>query len=131
MTGSARIRSRGTLDAVRAVDRAFAAALYIEGDAALDTGASLLAAAPDADAELALRGREFVRRAWERGWQPADVVRIVRRDLDEPHVRILSGLIRDELARYERLPARWQGQLDELPRRGVAGGPLLVRHRRP
>ncbi|WP_443058387.1 DUF2786 domain-containing protein [Streptomyces sp. NBC_00442] len=99
-----------------AVDRAFAAALYIEGDAALDTGASLLAAAPDADAELALRGREFVRRAWERGWQPADVARIVRRDLDEPQVRILGGLVRDELARYERLPARWQGQVDELPR---------------
>ncbi|MEU9102577.1 DUF2786 domain-containing protein [Streptomyces sp. NPDC048361] len=101
---------------MEAVDRAFAAALYIEGDAALDTGASLLAATPDADNELALRGREFVRRAWERGWQPADVVRIVRRDLDEPHVRMLSVLIRDELARYERLPARWQGQVDELPR---------------
>ncbi|MFG2722843.1 DUF2786 domain-containing protein [Streptomyces sp. NPDC048416] len=101
---------------MEAVDRAFAAALYIEGDAALDTGASLLAASPDSDAELAVRGREFVRRAWDRGWQPADVVRIVRRDLDEPQVRILSGLIRDELARYERLPARWQGQLDELPR---------------
>ncbi|MFE3524234.1 DUF2786 domain-containing protein [Streptomyces sp. NPDC059161] len=100
---------------VERVDRAFAAALYAEGDAGLDTGASLLAAAPDADAELALRGREFVRRAWDRGWQPADVVRIVRRDLDEPQVRILSGLVRDELARYERLPARWQEQLDELP----------------
>ncbi|MCT9091291.1 DUF2786 domain-containing protein [Streptomyces sp. ASQP_92] len=100
---------------MEAVDRAFAAALYIEGDAALDTGASLLAAAPEADVELALRGREFVRRAWDRGWQPADVVRIVRRDLDEPQVRILSGLIRDELASYERLPARWQGQVDELP----------------
>ncbi|MCX5387931.1 DUF2786 domain-containing protein [Streptomyces sp. NBC_00083] len=101
---------------MEAVDRAFAAALYTEGDAALDTGASLLASAPGADAELALRGREFVRRAWERGWHPADVVRIVRRDLDEPHVRVLSGLIRDELARYERLPARWPEQVDALPR---------------
>ncbi|MFG3286035.1 DUF2786 domain-containing protein [Streptomyces sp. NPDC048111] len=102
-------------DGPGAVDRAFAAALYIEGDAALDTGASLLAAAPDADAELALRGREFLTRAWERGWQPADVVRIVRRDLDEPHVRILAGLVRADLARHERLPPRWQGQLDDLP----------------
>ncbi|RCH66070.1 DUF2786 domain-containing protein [Streptomyces sp. SDr-06] len=98
-----------------AVDLAFAAALYIEGDAALDTGASLLAAAPDADSELALRGREFVRRAWDRGWQPADVARIVRRDLDEPHLRVLSGLIRDELVRYDRLPPRWQGQVADLP----------------
>ncbi|MFJ8388185.1 DUF2786 domain-containing protein [Streptomyces sp. NPDC094438] len=103
------------VEAEEAVDRAFAAALYTEGDAGLDTGASLLAAAPDADGELALRGREFVRRAWERGWQPADVVRIVRRDLDEPQVRILSTLVRAELARYERLPARWQEQVDELP----------------
>lgn len=49
------------------VERAFAAALHDGGD--LDTGASLLAADPSSDAELALRGREFVRRAWERGWQ--------------------------------------------------------------
>ncbi|MET9429753.1 hypothetical protein, partial [Streptomyces sp. NPDC003036] len=34
-----------------AVDKALAAALYAEDDAALDTGASLLAADPAADAE--------------------------------------------------------------------------------
>lgn len=38
-------------------DRAFAAALYSEGDAGLDTGASLLAADPAADAELGRRRR--------------------------------------------------------------------------
>ena len=42
------------------VDRAFRAALYDTGDTALDTGASLLAADPEADAELARRGEEFV-----------------------------------------------------------------------
>ncbi|MFD6415877.1 DUF2786 domain-containing protein [Streptomyces sp. NPDC060194] len=93
------------------VDAAFAAALYAEGDAALDAGASLLAADAAVDAELARRGREFVRDAWTRGWQPADVVRLVARDLDGPHVRVAAELIREETARYDRLPPRWAGQL--------------------
>ncbi|MET9869810.1 aromatic acid decarboxylase, partial [Streptomyces sp. NPDC006386] len=37
------------------VDRAFEAALYETGETALDTGASLLASDPAADAELARR----------------------------------------------------------------------------
>ncbi|OEV15904.1 aromatic acid decarboxylase, partial [Streptomyces nanshensis] len=65
------------------IDQACAAALYAEGDAALDTGASLLAAAPDADDALHRRGEEFVTRAWGRGWLPADLVRFVRLELDE------------------------------------------------
>ncbi|MFJ9585876.1 DUF2786 domain-containing protein [Streptomyces acidicola] len=95
-----------------AVDRAFEAALYADSDAALDTGASLLAADPTADTELARRGREFVATAWRRGWQPADVVRIVRRELDDVHVRLVSRLILDE----NRQPPnpRWAAQLDEL-----------------
>ncbi|MPY63203.1 DUF2786 domain-containing protein [Streptomyces spongiae] len=94
------------------VDRAFEAALYAESDAALDTGASLLAADPSADTELARRGREFVATAWRRGWQPADVVRIVRRELDDPHVPLVSRLILDE-NRQPPTP-RWAAQLDEL-----------------
>ncbi|MEU1076722.1 MULTISPECIES: DUF2786 domain-containing protein [unclassified Streptomyces] len=96
------------------VERALAAALYAEGDADLDTGASLLAADPAADAELALRGRELVGRAWERGWQPADVVRMVRRELAEPHVRVVVELISVQLKRYERLPARWGAQMEAV-----------------
>ncbi|MER5951688.1 DUF2786 domain-containing protein [Streptomyces sp. NPDC001904] len=97
------------------VERAFAAALYDTGD--LDLGASLLAADPAADAELALRGREFVRRAWERGWQPADVLRMVVRDegLGAEHVSLAAGLIRAETRRYDVLPPRWAAQLAELP----------------
>ncbi|WP_371536279.1 DUF2786 domain-containing protein [Streptomyces sp. NBC_00466] len=95
-------------------DRAFAAALYSEGDAGLDTGASLLAADPAADAELGRRGEEFLCRAWRRGWQPADVVRLVRRDLADRHVRLLSALITAEVRACKRLPPRWQTQLDEL-----------------
>ncbi|MGW6404038.1 DUF2786 domain-containing protein [Streptomyces sp. NPDC055134] len=108
------------------VERAFAAALYGEGaEAGLDTGASLLAADPSADTQLALRGQEFVRRSWERGWQPADVMRIVVRDLEEsPHGHVAARLIRAETARYEYLPARWDAQLAELPQDpGQASGP--------
>ncbi|MFF3629977.1 DUF2786 domain-containing protein [Streptomyces sp. NPDC002164] len=96
------------------IDQAFAAALYSDGDAGLDTGASLLAAAPAADAELVRRGEEFVRRAWERGWQPADLIRFVRRELDETAVGLVAALIVSETGRYEGLPPRWRGQIDRL-----------------
>ncbi|MEU8701758.1 DUF2786 domain-containing protein [Streptomyces sp. NPDC048680] len=105
------------------IDQAFAAALYSDGDAGLDTGASLLAADPAADAELLRRGEEFVRRAWERGWLPADVVRVVRRELDEHRAGLAAGLITSEVRRYERLPPRWQPQLDELPSAPPANRP--------
>ncbi|MYW70314.1 DUF2786 domain-containing protein [Streptomyces sp. SID8379] len=100
------------------VERAFAAALYATKDAdGIDLGASLLAADASADAELALRGREFVRRAWERGWQPADVLRMVVREdgLDDAHARLAAHLVRAETARYDTLPPRWSAQLADLP----------------
>ncbi|MEU0369050.1 DUF2786 domain-containing protein [Streptomyces sp. NPDC006283] len=97
------------------VEKALAAALYAEGDEALDTGASLLAADPSADEELRLRGEELLRRAWERGWQPADVVRLVRRDLEEVHEQLAAGLITAETERYgQRLAPRFRAQLAEL-----------------
>ncbi|MGW0844894.1 DUF2786 domain-containing protein [Streptomyces sp. NPDC002787] len=102
------------------VDRAFEAALYADTDAALDTGASLLAADPAADAELARRGREFVAGAWRRGWQPADVVRFARRELEDEHVRLLARLVVEE-HEHEQAGAspqapgpRWAAQLDEV-----------------
>ncbi|MEV0553740.1 MULTISPECIES: DUF2786 domain-containing protein [unclassified Streptomyces] len=103
------------------VERAFEAALYADSDAALDTGASLLASDPASDAELARRGEEFIEGAWRRGWQPADVVRIVRRELDDVHVRLVSVLILDESGR-NRQPRgpRWTAQLEEL--NAEAGG---------
>ncbi|MFJ5654377.1 DUF2786 domain-containing protein [Streptomyces microflavus] len=97
------------------IDQACAAALYAEGDAALDTGASLLAAAPEADDALHRRGEEFVRRAWERGWHPADLVRFVRLELDERREVLAATLIAAETARYGELPPRWRAQLAELP----------------
>ncbi|MER5792607.1 DUF2786 domain-containing protein [Streptomyces sp. NPDC001980] len=97
------------------VDRAFQSALYDDTDSGLDTGASLLAADSSADAELAHRGREFVAAAWRRGWQPADVVRLVRRELDDPHLRLAAGLIRAQAPDDRPRGPRWRAQLDALP----------------
>ncbi|MEU3936128.1 DUF2786 domain-containing protein [Streptomyces sp. NPDC029044] len=97
------------------VDRAFASALYETGETALDAGASLLASDPAADAELAWRGHEFVAGAWRRGWQPADVVRLVRRELDDLHVLLVAALIRAQAPGDGPRGRRWNAQLAELP----------------
>ncbi|CAL9522490.1 hypothetical protein SUDANB43_03848 [Streptomyces sp. enrichment culture] len=99
----------------RTVDRAFETALYDTGDDALDTAASLLAADPAADAELLVRGEEFVAAAWRRGWQPADLVRIVRRELDDVHVRMVAVLIRAQAPHDRPRGPRWAAQLDAVP----------------
>ncbi|MFJ2173743.1 DUF2786 domain-containing protein [Streptomyces sp. NPDC087851] len=109
-----------TGDPVRTVERAVAAMLATGPDG-IDTGASLLAAAPDADAELRRRGEQFLRLAWERGWQPADVARLVRRDLHGPHLRLLAELAAGEARRYERLPPRWAAQLADLDQESGPG----------
>ena len=96
------------------VDRAFEAALYDKTDTSLDAGASLLAADPAADAELARRGEEFVAAAWRRGWQPADVVRAVRRELDDVHVRLAVALLRAQAPRDRPRGPRRTAQLGEL-----------------
>ncbi|MBC2863822.1 DUF2786 domain-containing protein [Streptomyces mexicanus] len=98
------------------VERALRVALHTATDDALDTGASLLAADPASDAELARRGEELVAAAWRRGWQPADVVRIVRRELDEAHVRLVAGLIRAQAATDRPRGRRWASQLAQLDR---------------
>ena len=96
------------------VERAFQAALYADTDTSLDTGASLLAADPAADAELARRGEEFVASAWRRGWQPADVERLVRRELDDVHVRLVSALITAQAPNDRARGRRWTEQLTSL-----------------
>lgn len=96
------------------MDRAFRTALHDDTDAALDTGASLLAADPAADGELARRGEQFVAAAWRRGWQPADVVRIVRRELGDLHVRLVSTLVLREAGERPSPGPRWAAQLRDL-----------------
>nr|WP_256252140.1 DUF2786 domain-containing protein [Streptomyces sp. yr375] len=89
--------------------------MYDTADATLDRGASLLAADPAADAELARRGAEFVAALWRRGWQPADVVRIVRRELDGVHVVLVAESIRAHARDDRPRGRRWAAQLAELP----------------
>ncbi|WP_308408601.1 DUF2786 domain-containing protein [Streptomyces sp. AC627_RSS907] len=99
----------------RTIDRAFETALYDTADAALDSAASLLAADPAADAELARRGEEFVASAWRRGWQPADLIRIVRRELDDVHVGLVAALIRAQAPDDRPRGPRWAAQLAGVP----------------
>nr|WP_202437784.1 DUF2786 domain-containing protein [Streptomyces sp. SID5910] len=94
--------------------------MYDTADTALDTAASLLAADPAADAEVARRGEEFLATAWRRGWQPADVVRTVRRELDDAHVRLVAGLIRAQAAHDRPRGPRWAAQLEDLPEPAAA-----------
>ncbi|MGW4050034.1 DUF2786 domain-containing protein [Streptomyces sp. NPDC004779] len=105
------------------VERALRESLHSRDDRSLDTAASLLAADPAADAGLARRGEEFVRTLWERGWQPADLARTVRRELGEEHLRLLGGVVRAETARYATLPRRWSEQIDALDDGAGAGPP--------
>ncbi|GGJ46673.1 hypothetical protein GCM10010121_067520 [Streptomyces brasiliensis] len=109
------------------MERAFQAALYDDTDPGLDTGASLLAADPGADAELARRGAEFVAAAWRRGWQPADVVRLVRRELDDVHVRVAAELIRAQAPDDRPRGRRWADQLDALPAAPARGADRFSR----
>ncbi|MGW2209212.1 DUF2786 domain-containing protein [Streptomyces sp. NPDC001781] len=96
------------------VERAFTAALYDDTDSGLDTGASLLAADTGADAELTRRGEEFMASAWQRGWQPADLARLVRRELEDAHLGLAAALIRAQALKDRPRGPRWKAQLDAL-----------------
>ncbi|MFI6845513.1 DUF2786 domain-containing protein [Kitasatospora sp. NBC_00085] len=89
-------------------------------DLALDTGASLLAASPGQwpAVSRALLGYAdtAVGRCWSAGWRPADLARVVRRELKPVHLALAVDLI---AAEGRRRPAaapdrRWQEQLREL-----------------
>ncbi|MFE2041587.1 DUF2786 domain-containing protein [Streptomyces sp. NPDC059477] len=97
------------------VDRALAALYASDDGTALDTAASLLASDPASDAELDRRGREFVAAAWRRGWQPADILRVVRRELDDVHIRLAAALIRAQAPDDRPRGPRWTAQLEALP----------------
>jgi hypothetical protein len=54
--------------------------------------------------------------AWERGWQPGDVLHLARRRLTATHVEVLRAAIGSELASYppSTIHPRWHGQLEEF-----------------
>ena len=53
---------------------------------------------------------------WQRGWEPADVVRVVRRRLDQVHADLVGSAIASELGGYARdsVDPRWFRQLEAL-----------------
>ncbi|MEO6142359.1 MAG: DUF2786 domain-containing protein [Dermatophilaceae bacterium] len=65
------------------------------------------------DLESAISG------TWQRGWQPADLVRIVSRQLSSRHVSLTRDAIAAEMARYSptTIDPRWASQLSDLEAR--------------
>ncbi|MGV9265365.1 DUF2786 domain-containing protein [Kitasatospora sp. NPDC003701] len=89
-------------------------------DLALDTGASLLAASPgqwQAVSRAVLGYADTaVGRCWSAGWRPADLARVVRRELKPVHLALAVDLIAAENRRHPAATTdrRWQEQLREL-----------------
>lgn len=92
-------------------------------DDALYAAASALASAPagwEALSRAVVRtASATVRGCWERGWQPADVIRIARRELGPVEVRFAVAAVAAEARRYasDTLGARWTAQLHDLQAR--------------
>ncbi|MBB4891632.1 hypothetical protein FHS39_000632 [Streptomyces olivoverticillatus] len=112
-----RTNPEGPLESVEAALQSLRAAA---DDDAVYAAASGLAAAPSGweavSAALVRVASGRLRRCWEGGWQPADVVRLVRRDLTGAEERFTVHVIAAEARRYEpeTLGARWAAQLAEL-----------------
>ncbi|RGD60143.1 DUF2786 domain-containing protein [Kitasatospora xanthocidica] len=89
-------------------------------DLALDTGASLLAASagqwPEVGRALLGYADTAVGRCWSAGWRPADLARVVRRELKPVHLALAVDLIAAEGRRHPAaaLDRRWLEQLREL-----------------
>ncbi|WP_377270820.1 DUF2786 domain-containing protein [Peterkaempfera sp. SMS 1(5)a] len=87
---------------------------------ALDAAASVLAATgerwPALGQALLAHGDRTLDRLWAAGWRPADVVRIVRRDLQPEHTALAVDLIAAEARRHPAtaFDRRWAEQLREL-----------------
>ncbi|MDQ1483829.1 MAG: hypothetical protein QOF35_1905 [Actinomycetota bacterium] len=57
-----------------------------------------------------------VSRSWDRGWQPADLVRVVSRRLTTEHVSLIRDAIASQLQHYApaTIDPRWTSQLSDL-----------------
>ncbi|WP_435245322.1 DUF2786 domain-containing protein [Streptomyces sp. NRRL F-5630] len=116
-------------DPARAARDALGAALADGTDRSLDTAASLLAALPATTARALLteRGTALLGAAWRRGWEPADLARLVRRDLRPGHSLRYAALAHEETRRYARLDPRWTAQLADLGTGGTGGSTRVDR----
>ena len=82
--------------------------------------------------ELAARLADHVGRAWERGWQPADLHRVVGRQLGTGAAAVVRLVVAAEAVAYEtlgqRVAPRWMAQIDSTSHSAVrAGEPYLLR----
>jgi hypothetical protein len=86
---------------------------HAEALRAADRGLS----AAEVGALAAGMAREAVSRAWQHGWQPADLAAVARRRLPAGYLPVLSALIRamTRSVPAARVDPRWQAQLAELP----------------
>ncbi|HEY8523808.1 MAG TPA: DUF2786 domain-containing protein [Acidimicrobiales bacterium] len=105
---------------VRAIDNAVTVLTrgpIVDGEAGGPAGHALV------DGALGRHLVEAVGNAWGRGWQPADLVRVVERQLGRAHGRLAVAAVVHDTARYEpsMVPPRWRAQVDDLAANGPSG----------
>ncbi|QMV22304.1 DUF2786 domain-containing protein [Streptomyces sp. SCUT-3] len=114
------VAEKAAAEAVETALHAVLGAAEQDLEDAVDSAASPLAAAgdrwPHVSRAVLARAEQLVDGCWRRGWQPADLVRVVRRELQPAHVRLAVDLV---AAQHRRQPLpgpgpRWTAQLDEL-----------------
>jgi hypothetical protein len=73
---------------------------------------------PQREVDIAVERQlnRVLRRAWESGWQPFDVVEYMRRQAGEPEVALVTDAIASETSQYApaTIDGRWSEQLDQI-----------------
>ena len=87
-----------------------------------------IAPAPDVAAGIDAVLEVEVARAWERGWQPADLARYIDRSLGKVDSAVIRHVIASESQPYaalgERVAPEWMAQLDRIDARTEASSSL-------
>ncbi|MFI6980791.1 DUF2786 domain-containing protein [Embleya sp. NPDC050154] len=103
------------------VETRFHAVLSASDDALEDTidlGASLLAASagdwPEISRAVLALYERVADGCWRRGWQPADVVRAVTRELGERHAALAADVVAAQARSHPGTGRRWTAQLRDL-----------------
>ncbi|MFJ8686480.1 DUF2786 domain-containing protein [Micromonospora wenchangensis] len=115
----AAVRGTDVRDAERKLDRLVVGSAPVRAGDDGGRGATGDAAGPAAvDAALLRRLVAAVHRLWPRGWQPADVARIVARRLGaRPGRLVVDALAADRAAQPGPVPRWWDDQLTDLDAR--------------
>jgi hypothetical protein len=119
--GAPRIPSQRQL-ADQIIDQAIHAQ-HSDDRAGLDRCYALLTAGPGGATGIQVVNRALlaallreVEHAWRRGWQPAELVRVARREYAAPHGRLMGDAIAAQMRGYPTatVDQRWQSQLAAL-----------------